>query len=111
MIGPSIVPSPPMMVANAISTVHCTLNTPLGSTWSWLIARTAPAARQPAPATPTTQCPARPTRRPGALAGSCHHERKQPGQAEPHPGAARGHLVVADSGEHQADPAAQQQVD
>ena len=28
MIGPSIVPMPPMITANAISAVHCTLNTP-----------------------------------------------------------------------------------
>jgi len=31
-IGPSIVPSPPVMVANAISAVHCTLNTAPGFT-------------------------------------------------------------------------------
>ena len=64
MIGPSIVPSPPMMVANAISAVHCTLNTALGSTWSWLIASRAPAAPQPAPATTNTSSRARPTRAP-----------------------------------------------
>jgi len=29
-IGPSIVPSPPMMVTNAISAVNCTLNTAPG---------------------------------------------------------------------------------
>ena len=64
MIGPSIVPSPPMMVANAISAVHCTLNTALGSTWSWLIASRAPAAPHPAPATTNTSSRARPTRAP-----------------------------------------------
>ena len=90
MIGPSIVPRPPMMVANAISAVHCTLNTALGWTWSWLIASSAPAAPQPAPATTNTSSLARPTRAPGAAGGD---------------------LVVADRGEHQAEPAAQQQVD
>jgi hypothetical protein len=64
MIGPSIVPSPPMMVAKAISAVHCTLNTALGCTCSWLIASTAPAAPQPAPATRNTSIRARPTRAP-----------------------------------------------
>src|SRR5262245_30208320 len=48
-IGPSIVPSPPTMVTNAISAVNRTLNTAPGWTWSWLIASSAPAAPQPAP--------------------------------------------------------------
>ena len=63
-IGPSIVPIPPMMVANAISAVHWMLNTALGCTWSWLIASTAPAAPQPAPATTNTPSRARLTRTP-----------------------------------------------
>src|SRR5450631_2566467 len=63
-IGPSIVPSPPMMVANAISAVHCTLTTAPGFTCSWLIASSAPAAPQPAPATTNTSSLARPTRAP-----------------------------------------------
>ena len=66
-IGPSIVPSPPMMVTNAISAVHWTLNTAAGCTWSWLIASSAPTAPQPAPATTNTSILAGPTR---AAAGS-----------------------------------------
>ncbi len=50
-IGPSIVPSPPMITANAISAVNCTLNTALGCTISWLTASSAPAAPHPIPAT------------------------------------------------------------
>src|ERR1700684_1884844 len=45
-IGPSIVPSPPMITANAISAVHCTLNAALGCTPSWLMMYTPPAAQQ-----------------------------------------------------------------
>ena len=63
-IGPSIVPSPPMITANAISAVHCTLNTALGCTMSWLIASSAPAAPQPIAATTKTSIRARPTRAP-----------------------------------------------
>src|SRR6266513_1274983 len=63
-IGPSIVPSPPMMVTNAISAVHWMLNTAPGCTWSWLIASKAPAAPQPAPATTNTSILASPTRAP-----------------------------------------------
>src|ERR1700740_830700 len=90
MIGPSMVPRPPMMVANAISAVHWTLNTALGWTWSWLMASTAPAAPPPAP--PTTNTSSR---------------------AHPHTvaGAARRDLVVPHGREHQPQPAAQQQVD
>ena len=63
-IGPSIVPSPPMITANAISAVHCTLNTALGCTMSWLSASSAPAAPHPIPATTKTSIRARPTRAP-----------------------------------------------
>jgi hypothetical protein len=50
-IGPSIVPSPPMITANAMIAVHCTVNTAPGCTMSWLIASSAPAAPQPIAAT------------------------------------------------------------
>jgi len=43
--------SPPMITANAIIAVHCTVNTAPGCTMSWLIASTAPAAPQPTAAT------------------------------------------------------------
>jgi len=51
-----------MMVTNAISAVHWTLNTAAGCTWSWLIASSAPTAPQPAPATTNTSILAGPTR-------------------------------------------------
>ena len=60
----TMVPSPPMIVANAISAVHCTLNTALGCTMSWLMASTAPAAPHPIPATTKTSIRASPTRAP-----------------------------------------------
>ena len=60
-IGPSIVPSPPMITANAILAVHSTLNTALGWTMSELTASSAPAAPQPIPATTKTSIRARPT--------------------------------------------------
>jgi len=63
-IGPSIVPSPPMITANAISAVNCTLNTALGCTMSWLTASSAPAAPHPIPATTKTSIRATPTRAP-----------------------------------------------
>jgi hypothetical protein len=63
-IGPSIVPSPPMITANAISAVHCTPNTALGCTMSWLMASSPPAAPQPAPAMTNTSIRATPTRAP-----------------------------------------------
>ena len=53
-----------MITANAISAVHCTLNTALGCTMSWLIASSAPAAPQPIAATTKTSILARPTRAP-----------------------------------------------
>jgi hypothetical protein len=59
-----MVPSPPMITANAISAVHCTLNTAVGCTISWLTASSAPAAPQPIPATTNTSIRARPTRAP-----------------------------------------------
>ena len=64
MIGPSIVPMPPMMVAKIICADHCTLKAAVGSTLSWLIASSAPAAPQPAAATTNTICWTRPTRPP-----------------------------------------------
>src|SRR5580704_10938471 len=63
-IGPSIVPSPPMITANAMYAVHCTLNTALGWMISWLTASSAPAAPHPTPATTKTSIRATPTRAP-----------------------------------------------
>ena len=79
-----------MIVANAISAVHCTLNTALGL---------------------HLQLADREDRTGRAAPGPGDDEHQQPGQADPDARAARGHLVVPDGGQHQAEPAAQEQVD
>ena len=63
-MGPSIVPMPPMIVTKIISAEYCTLKTAVGSTLSWLMMTSAPAAPQPAAATTKTVRWVRDTRAP-----------------------------------------------
>jgi hypothetical protein len=70
MIGPSIVPIPPIRVTKMISAENCTLNTDAGWTCNWLTASSAPAAPHPSAATRYTIRRAVMTRAPAAKAPS-----------------------------------------